>query len=284
MGRMDYCFDTSALNRLHDDPDREAITVGLLATNNILITALNIRETVATTETARRISLMRLQRRLARGIRPLRAPIEVWREVTIARLSGRDSVTLTIEENSRELWWALEQPEELTSKLQQESYEWKTSLEEQFTEAHRRARVELQRVFVGPEKPESLGHLIRLFHRNPWLILPTVSAVYEAIAGAPLDEPGMLEVFSELPEWPLFMAIWAQGLYARALQEQGYGPERNAGTVDLWFGVYLAHCDFFITDDRAQYKALRVINRIGQRRRSRAKVLLYDQLRERLII
>jgi len=281
---MDYCFDTSALNRLHDDPDREAIIVGLLATNNVFITALNIREAVATTKAARRVSLMRLQRRLTRGFRPLRTPIEVLREVTIARLSGRDSVTLTIEENSQGLWWALEQPEALTIEMQQESYEWKSSIEKQFTEAHRRARLEFQKVFVGPEKPESLGHLIRLFHRNPELILPTVSAVYETIAGAPLDKPSMLEVFSELPEWPLFMAIWAQGMYARALQEQGYGPGRNAGTVDLWFGVYLAHCDFFVTDDRAQYKALRVINRIGQRRRSRAKILLYDQLRGRLVI
>jgi hypothetical protein len=33
---MDYCFDTSGLNRLHDDKDREFIVAGLLATNNVL--------------------------------------------------------------------------------------------------------------------------------------------------------------------------------------------------------------------------------------------------------
>lgn len=80
------------------------------------------------------------------------------------------------------------------------------------------------------------------------------------------------------------MTGWAQGLYARALQDQDYGPRKNAGTIDLWFAVYLAHCDFLVTADRAQYGALRVINKIGRRSKSRAKVLLYDQLRKRLVL
>jgi hypothetical protein len=281
---MLYCFDTSGLNRLHDDRDRDAIVAGLLATNQVLVTALNIREAVATENAARRISLMKLQRRLANGFRPLRTPIELLREVTLAHIQNRTSVTLTIDESSQGLWWALEEPEGLSKELQQESYEWKKNLEDQFTEAHRRARRELQKAFAPADRPKSLAKLLHLFCHNPKMILPTVSSVYQSIAGRPLDMEGLLEVFRSLPEWPLFMAGWAQGMYARALREQGYGPRGNAGTIDLWFAVYLAHCDFLVTDDRAQYKALRVINTLGQRRRDRAKVLLYDQLRKRLVL
>jgi hypothetical protein len=281
---MDYCFDTSGLNRLHDDPNQESIVTGLIAANQALVTALNIREAVATDDAARRISLMRLQRRLSNGLRPLRTPIELLREVTVARIQNRTSVTLTIDESSQGLWWALEEPEGLSAELQQESYEWKKNLEDQFTEAHRRARPELQKVFTLADRPKSLAKLLRLFYYNPKLLLPTVSAVYQSITGAPLDMRCLLEVFSALTEWPLYMAGWAQGMYARALQGQGYGPRRNAGTIDLWFAVYLAHCDFMVTDDRAQYKALRVINMIGKRRRPRAKVLLYDQFRKRLVL
>ena len=116
------------------------------------------------------------------------------------------------------------------------------------------------------------------------MFLPTVSAVYQSITGAPLDIQELREVFSSLPEWPLYMAGWAQGLYARALRGQDYGPRSNAGTIDLWCAVYLAHCNFMVTDDRAQYEALRVINAIGERRRARAQVLLDDQLRKRLVL
>jgi hypothetical protein len=47
---MDYCFDTSAINRLHDDPDQIAVVSGLNATNQVFVTALSIREAVATRE------------------------------------------------------------------------------------------------------------------------------------------------------------------------------------------------------------------------------------------
>jgi hypothetical protein len=52
----------------------------------------------------------------------------------------------------------------------------------------------------------------------------------------------------------------AQGMYALALQERNYGATRNAGTIDRWFALCLEHTDFLVTDDRMQYKALRVIN------------------------
>jgi hypothetical protein len=281
---MNYCFDTSGLNRLHDDSHREAIITGLLSANQVLVTALNIREAVATENTSRRTSLLRLQRRLTKEFRPLRTPIELLKEVTVARIENRTSITITIEENSQGLWWALENPEDISRELQQESYDWKRKLEDEFTQAHRRARLELQKVFTPANRPATLAKLVRFLRNNPETFQPTVSAVYQRMTNIVLDIDGVLEIFSALPEWPLYMAGWAQGMYARALQAQYYGPDRNAGTVDLWFAVYLAHCDFLVTDDRAQYKALRVINRLGPRRGPRANVLLYDHFRRRLVL
>lgn len=281
---MEYCFDTSGLNRLHDDPDQQSIVAGLIATNQVVVTALNIREAVAANDPARRVTLLRLQRRLLNGWRPLRTPIELLGEVSVAHIQNRTSIILTIDDRSQGLWWALEEPEGISAELQQESYEWKKNLEDQFTQAHRRARPQMQKVFSPMGKPKSLAKLLHVFYHNPKMVLPTVSRVCQSITGSSLDFRDLVEVFSVLPEWPLYMAGWAQVLYARALQDHGYGPRGNAGTIDLWFAVYLAHCDFMATDDRAQYTALRVINQIGERRRPRAKVLLYDQFRKRMLI
>jgi hypothetical protein len=60
----------------------------------------------------------------------------------------------------------------------------------------------------------------------------------------------MRELFIDLPEWSLFLARWAQGMYALALQERNYGARRTVGTIDLWFALYLEHCGFLVTDDR----------------------------------
>lgn len=280
---MDYCFDTSALNDLYGDPQREKIVSNLLAKHQVLVTALNIREAVATQDPVRRVELLKFQRRLTAELRPLRTPIELLKTVTEAHLKGVNSVAVTIEENSQGLWWALETPEGLTQKLQQESYVWKKNLENQFTAAHRKARIELKKVFSPTFKPTSFGKLLKLFGKYPNMILPTVSGIYKTMTNESLDMQGLVALFSILPEWPLYMLGWAQGMYARALRDEGHGHRKNAGTIDLWFAVYLAHCDCLVTADYAQYKALRVINLIGPRRRNRATVLLYDRFKKDIL-
>ncbi len=45
---MDYCFDTSAINQLHDDPHRHEIVAGLVAANRVLISELNLIEVMTT--------------------------------------------------------------------------------------------------------------------------------------------------------------------------------------------------------------------------------------------
>lgn len=94
----------------------------------------------------------------------------------------------------------------------------------------------------------------------------------------------MKALFKVVPEWPLYLAGWAQGMYARAIQEQNFGAKRNPGTIDLWFAVHLAHCDYLVTNDHGQYKALRLINVLGERRRERAHVLLYEQFRSQFVL
>ncbi len=281
---MDYCFDTSAINRLNDDPDQRAIVTGLLAANRVLITAINIIETVVTEDPVRRISLLRLQQQLAKGYRPLRIPPELLKELTLARAGDLPSVTLTIDETGAGVWWALHEPETFGEEERQEGHAWKKKLEDAFTEANRLARPEIQKLFGVSNRPRSTGKLIQMLCKNPQSFISTASSSYESITNKPLSVEEMRDLFVKLPEWPLYFAGWAQGMYARALQERNYSPKNNPGTIDLWFAIYLGHCDFLITNDVAQYKALRVINVLNKRRIPRTRVLLYDQFRKRLVL
>lgn len=58
--RVIYCFDTSAINRLLDDPEREPIVQALLAIGSFRITAYNVIEVAKTTDEDRRTRLMSL--------------------------------------------------------------------------------------------------------------------------------------------------------------------------------------------------------------------------------
>jgi hypothetical protein len=282
---MDYCFDTSAINRLNDDPDQKAIVAGLLAANRVLITAVNVIETVVTEDPARRLSLLRLQQQLAKENRQLRIPPELLREMTMAYARNLSSVTLTIvEETGAGVWWALHEPETVTEEARQEGYVWKKKLEDGFTGANRLARPEMQKLFGTGDRPKSIGKLIQLLCKNPLSFISTMSRSYQSITGKPLSIEEMRELFVAVPEWPLYLAGWAQGMYARALQDRGYSPRNNPGTIDLWFAIYLGHCDFLVTNDVGQYKALRVINVLSNRRTPKTRILLYNQFRRRLVL
>src|SRR5216683_7386036 len=114
---MDLCFDTSGINRLYDDPERDAIVPALL---RVLVTGLNVAEVAATEETQRRIGLLRLQRKLIGSLRPLHVPTELLQVVTIAYAERRPTATITIGDRQQGLWWALEEPESLDEEARQE--------------------------------------------------------------------------------------------------------------------------------------------------------------------
>jgi hypothetical protein len=178
----------------------------------------------------------------------------------------------------------LHEPETLTEEERQEGYEWKKKLEDGFTGANRLARPEMQKLFGIGDRPRSIGKLIQLLCKNPQSFISTMSSSYQSITGKPISVEEMRELFVTLPEWPLYLAGWAQGMYARALQDRNYSPKNNPGTIDLWFAIYLEHCDVLVTNDIGQYKALRVINVLSKRRSPKTRILLYDQFRRRLVL
>ena len=281
---LDYCFDTSGINRLHDDPARAELIAGLLSSNRVLVSELSIVEAIATQAIERRGSLLRLQGQLTRGNMPLLTPTKLLRRLTLAHVNGLESESITSDKDSPEAWLALQAPEKfLDEDSRQSAYSEKLKIEAQFTAAHKRGRMELRELFPGT-LPKNLGQMLQFLCNNPLSFLPIVAVLYEEITKQLLTEDGMRSLFTVLPEWPLYLAGWAQGMYARAFQDQNYGWRKNPGTIDLWFAVYLEHCDCFVTDDEGQFKALRVIRALACRRSPKARVMRYRQFRSRLFL
>jgi hypothetical protein len=171
----------------------------------------------------------------------------------------------------------------MDEEMQEAFYKETKNIEDGFASVHRMARTrQLADMFPEGSSTKSFGRTLRFFCSHPESFFDMAFVLYEDIAKRPLDMDGMRELFSDLPEWPLFLAGWAQGMYTRSIHEHNYGARKNAGTVDLWVTLFLEHCDFLVTNDRPQYKALQVMNVLARRRRPGAKVLFYNQFRKRL--
>ena len=77
----------------------------------------------------------------------------------------------------------------------------------------------------------------------------------------------------------MFLMGYACAIYQRAVQVQGYG-KRNPGHLDLWSATYLPICDVFVTRDKRQRRALKILNKANPRP---PQILCYAQWRQSLI-
>ncbi len=277
---MIYCFDTSALNHLHDDTEVTNLTTGLVVTNAIWITALNVIEVGITEDADRRSSLLQLQRKLTDNRRPLQIPNRLIRERAVAYAAGEDRAASSVGEEDG-VWIALRNPQLIDEASRQELYRWKKELEDDFRQAHENARPDFQQLFdSGVVRPRTAASLLRHYIDNKDLLFELTSGIYEEVTGVKLQREKLFQFFRAVPHWPFFFLGWAYSIYARAIRQKNFG-RNNAGNVDLWCATYLPSCDVFVTEDVAQYRALRLINKFNRRR---TEVLLYSRLRQRLLI
>lgn len=278
------CFDTSAVNRLHDDPERIAIVRGLLSMSVVRVTALNVIEVGGTADAERRESLLRLLGELAPGVRPLASPTALVRILAKAHADGNDRPIISLPDEENGIWAGLNNPEGHNEETRQEVLRWKQELEGPFRKAHETARPVLREFFTSREaRPEAPSDVIRHYCNSEDFLHEIVAPLYLRATGHQLERAALRDFFSQIRSWPLYFSGWAYAIYERAIQDSGYGHKGKAGTVDLSCAVYLPFCDRFLTDDVGQRKALRLVN-VHNSREPRTRVLSYEDFRRRLLV
>jgi predicted nucleic acid-binding protein len=284
---MRYCFDTSALNRLLDDPDHESLVCACLASGGFRITAFNVVEAAKTADVKRRTDLLTLFRRLSKGYRFLDRPNTILRATArgyAERTShGVPSVTINADPNLDGLWVALNEPDKIDEETRAELLEWADQWERDFDDIVAGGRdgvqTRLQRV---PEAARRPSETIRAYIRNKdQVFAELVGPMYERETGKALTMGEFDKLIVE-PTWSLYLGGYAYGMHCRSVRMHRYSRKRVAGAFDLGQAVYLRFCDWFVTNDLAQYQALRFLNVLNTAARS--EVLTYDTFRSRLFL
>ena len=292
MASVIYCFDTSALNALHDDPACEALTAGLLATNTLQISALNVDEVCATNNAARARSLVRLLGRILGDRAPWKAPNLLLQELTLAYVRKETRVLLSVGADSAPAYRAVLSGDfGLTEDFRAFIRRWHGDTERPFKEAFGKARPAFQELFrkSSVKRPHSRAALIRHYCKDDEFLLHYVGPIYKRLVGTDLTPTGLHELFSAVPSWVLYLGGWALPVFERDIQVAAYGAGRKGksgkkpGTHDLQCAIYLPYCDRFITADPKQRRALRILN-VFNPRNPRTKIISYDELRSRLIL
>lgn len=278
---MVFLFDTSAVNQLHDDPDGSALLTGLIATNCVWVSALNVGEAGGTQDLTRRRSLLRLLKRMTGERRPLEVPTFLIRRSLAAYAKRAPYVDYTVGPENAAMWQVLANPALLDDRARAKLQSRLRNEERGFENLHRRARPHFQQLFAdGAPRPVSASALLRQYAADQRFLAEIVRPLYRGAVGSDLPAGEAISLLRAVPELASFLLAWGHAAYRRAMSGEGYGSG-NAGNIDLWFATYLPRVHRFITADLKQYQALRLIARFTA---PQCRVLRYASLRKGLLI
>lgn len=247
------------------------------------MTTLNLIEAAGTEDVARRHSLICLLRELSRGTRPLATPNTMLKIVARAHAQHNDRPTITCPDEEDSIWIAMNSPGEMDEEARQEAFQWKISLEAPFTESHRESRPHLQSLFESGQvvRPKSIASVIRFYRDNDQEFLDSLTDLYQNCTHQSLSRSDARIFLRDIPHWRLYYAGWGHAIYSRAIKWEAFGPRGKPGTLDLWCAIYLPYCDIFVTDDKPQRRALRLLNVLNNKK---TRVISYNEMRNGLII
>jgi len=275
-----HILDTSAWNALFDDEKREDL-VSILRKKVVLPTSIAISELSAIEDSARRISILQLVKMLGRDNRPLATPNQII-IMACQGYSRRDAqITLNAGNDAEGAWIALNKPELIDSAAQRISLKFNKEREDVFRTWHEGLRGNLQPVFRnGTSRPRSIGALIRHYAKDDKFLYGAISPLYKRATRKTLPRNELWPLINSLPYWQPFLAAQACAIYQRAVQQQGYSYNKNPGTLDLWSATYLPDCNVFITRDKRQRRALKILNISNPRP---ARIVSYGEWRESVL-
>ena len=277
--RNKHILDTSAWNALFDDPDRDLLIEAALS-RTIFPTCIAITEVAATEDAARRMNILRLMKTLGRDSRPMASPNQLIVMACEGYSKRAAVITLNAGSDAEGAWIALSDPtqvDETAQRLALDFNEERENVMRTFTEGLRR---ELQKFFVAGTRPRSIGSLIRHYSHDDKFLYEIINPIYQRATGGALPRAELRPLLNSLYEWPMFLMGYACAIYQRAVQEQAYGHNRNPGHLDLWSATYLPICDVFVTRDKRQRRALKILNKANPRP---TRILSYAQWRQSLL-
>jgi hypothetical protein len=278
--RDKHILDTSAWNQLFDDPRRDLIIEKVQA-KAILPTSVAISELAAIENPERRIAILSLLKTVGKDNRPLTTPNQIIIMACQAYARRAPMLTLNGGKDAEGAWIALNKPELVDVAAQRIALQFNNEQENVFRSWNEGLRDVLKPAFEnGVERPRSMGALIRHYARNDDYLYGVVNPIYERAVGAPLARPELRPLLNSLPHWQMFLMGYACGIYQRAVKEEGFGHKRNPGHLDLWSATYLPSCERFITDDKRQRRALKILNKSNTRP---SVILSYREWREALL-
>lgn len=255
-GRKIISFDTSAINRLADDPDSDALVAGLRAGYFIRFPFTAVSEIIATSSGERREQLLNVCRRLL-AVGDCIEPHHEILKIMVTRFENslpldHVNVNLRMIEAENELLRAVNFDNQLAAEERKDN-----RLNDcQFRRVYDDAKEPFNKVAEKAAEnrtrmPGSVIELVEALQKGGafWTFARNL---VERVATRPIDDAGLKLFYNQCdPFRALMVAIFAVQ-YDRCIRQPSDNRSLKAGRNDTFMATCLPYCDEFITDDRGQ--------------------------------
>jgi hypothetical protein len=284
------CLDTSAINNLLDDPERDELCARILRRYEVAISSINILEIAKTRTEARREALRHLAKMLGRDLSPLELPNHLIRQVCRLVAMRQTRITWSVADERAGFWVAMAGDEAFTANDCEEATAYLNSFAQNVNVFHASLRKELDESVFSPgldPRPYKATQVLRAYingRAGTRRELPR--AVFALEIGREPTNAEIDAMLSAKPSiWALFLLAHAFAVYYGAVWENSHGRRNRVGIVDLLYAVYLPICDVFVTHDMrngGQFGAFRILNAFNARR-PRTRVLSWAQFKRGIL-
>lgn len=281
---MRMYFDTSSINQIMKDADREILISKILANHEPFVSVMNIAEVGANGKQEERDHILGIAKSLSRGYYPFARPQDILYRSLSTYLAEEPTFNLSLSEQDMGLWEILNQHALIDDAVQEQCLKWTKQQKDWFRSMHLNGRPNLQKVLKNLDSRDktmlqrSSASFLRHLMNNDEFMIDTITGIVTEGYKRPIKGQE-IELLSKLEPWRFYLSAMAVGIYNLSIRESKFGHLKNAGSVDLEQAVYLAGVDVFVTDDKSQRKALRIIERFGH---DRTAILNYNQLKKLL--
>ena len=274
MENKTFYLDTSAINRLYDDPEGQNLRKVLQENSIVYPSIFTVAELSAEPDESRRIGLLALIKKISGNYRPVAMPGDLLRRsLKSVSIWSRD-MNHSMGTKWGGVWLALNDPTLIDENAYKEIIEWKREQESWYQDMHDRGRPAMQEVIKKMPSCERDAIYSR-FSKLISYYLPEGDFLENMVFDLASSSGENLAITDELVQrvikhsehWRFFLAGMAYGLYVRSVKVTNFSKKKNPGSIDTQQAIYLTLCNVFVTADKAQYKMLRLLAPFGHKKR-----------------
>jgi len=274
MEKTSFYLDTSAINRLYDDPEGPNLRKVLQERSIVYTSVFIVVELGAESDESRRIGLLRLIKNISGNYRPAAMPGDLLRR-------SLESVSIWSRDMNHSMgtkwggvWLALNDPTLIDENAYKEIVGWKREQEAWYQDVHDRGRTRMQET-IKKLPPSESDAIYSRFSKFISYYPPEGDFLRKTVFDLASSSGTNIAVTDELvqrllrhsEQWRFFLTAMAYGMYVRSVKATHFSKKRNPGSIDTQQAIYLTICNTFVTADEAQYKMLRLLAPFGHKKR-----------------